>query len=56
MDWEKAYEHLQEVRVNYVEIGAAGVLALTLTLNPLVVRYEKGERTQELYDAMLAAE
>ncbi len=54
LDWTMAYAHLQEVRRQYVEIGGPGVLALTITLNPLVVRYERGERTQKLYDEILA--
>ena len=51
-DFRAAWDHLQEVRQQYVAIGAAGVLGLTLSLNPLVVRYEKGERTTELLEAM----
>ena len=56
MDWQKAYEHLQKVRREYVEIGAAGAPALTFTLNPLLIRYEKGERTEELYNSMMSTE
>lgn len=51
-DFQDAYDHLQEVRKQYVEIGAAGMLGLTLSLNPLVVRYERGERTPELLEEM----
>lgn len=54
--WKAAQAHLQEVRRQYVEIGAAGVPGLTLVLNPLLVRYERGERTQELYDEVMATE
>jgi hypothetical protein len=54
--WKAAHDHIQEVRRQYTEIGASGVLGLTLTLNPLVVRYARGERTPELYTAMLATE
>ncbi len=55
-EWRKAYDYLQEVRTMYVEIGAAGLLALSITLNPLVVRYENGERTQGLYREMQGVE
>lgn len=54
--WEKAKEHLQETRQRYAEIGASGIPALTLTLNPLLIRYEKGERTRELYDEIMESE
>jgi hypothetical protein len=54
--WEKAKDHLQETRQQYAEIGASGIPALTLILNPLLIRYEKGERTQELYDEIMESE
>jgi len=56
LNWDSAKEHLQEIRMRYTEIGAAGIMALTLTLNPLLIRYEKGERTQDLYDEMMSSE
>jgi hypothetical protein len=55
-NWDKAYNHLQEIRKDYTEIGASGVFALTLTLNPLLIRYAKGERTEELYREMMEVE
>lgn len=55
-DWEKAIKHLQDVRYWYTAIGAAGIFGLTFVLNPLLVRYEKGERTQELYDSIMNTE
>ncbi len=54
--WQAAYDYLQGVRKMYVEIGASGTLALTITLNPLVMRYESGERSEGLYDEMRAVE
>ncbi len=53
LDWGAAKKHLDEMRIMYTEICAAGVLGLTLTLNPLIVRFERGERTQELYDKIM---
>ncbi len=47
MNWDEAFEHLQEVRSQYVEIGGPGVFALVMFLDPLLVRYASGERTQE---------
>jgi len=56
MDWEKAFNHLQEIGRCYVVVEAPGVFGLTIALNPLLARYERGERTQELYDEMLGTE
>jgi len=56
LDWEKAKKHIQEARMNYTEIGVPGLAALTITINPLFVRLEKGERTQELFDEIMALE
>lgn len=60
MDWQKAKEHFDEVWTQYQELeGTPGVnttLALRLTFDPLAKRYNCGERTQELYDAMMNVE
>jgi hypothetical protein len=56
MDWENAKKHLDEVRIAYTEIGASGLLGLNFSINPLLVRYEKGERTQELYESIMSLE
>ncbi len=60
MDWEKAKARLDEVLQEYKAlIGRLGVntsFAIMLTFDPLLKRYNSGERTQELYDAMLAVE
>lgn len=53
-EWDKAYAYLQETRMNYTEIGEVGLFALTLFINPLLVRYSKGERTDELYDEIMS--
>lgn len=54
--WTKAKEHLDFYRQVYTDIGSAGILGLRLTFDPLVIRFENGERTPELYDEMLAVE
>lgn len=56
VDWNEAVAHLQDVRQRYVEIGSAGIAALTLVLNPLLVRFDCGERTDDLYEAMMRTE
>jgi hypothetical protein len=54
--WTEAKEHLDEIRMMYTGIGASGLLGLRLSINPLLIRYEKGERTQDLYDAIMSLE
>lgn len=54
IDWTKAKEYLDEIRKQYTEIGSSGLFALQLTINPLLVRYDKGERTQDLYDNIMS--
>lgn len=53
MDWEKAKKHFDEVREQYQELeGMPGVnttLALRLVFDKLAIRYNNGERSQELY-------
>ena len=53
LNWNKAKAYLDEVRSNYTEIGASGLIALQLTINPLLVRYEKKERSKTLYDEIM---
>lgn len=58
MNWEKAEKHFDEVRRQYKSLkGIPGVntsFALLLIFDPLAKRYNDGERTQELYDEMMA--
>ena len=49
MDWEQAKNYLDQVRDNYTSIGVAGMMALNHVINPLLIRYENGERTEELF-------
>jgi len=55
-DWQKAKKYLDEVRLNYTEIGISGTFALQAVINPLLFRYTKGERTQDLYDEIMSLE
>jgi hypothetical protein len=55
LDWTKAYEYLQSIRKMYTEIGL-GFIALKIIINPLLLRYEKGERSQDLYDKIMELE
>lgn len=55
-EWESVKQHFDEVRQRYFDIGAAGVPALAITLNPLLVRYEFGERSDGLYEEMKSVE
>ncbi len=54
--WIEVKTHLDEVAQNYLDIGAAGQFALSLTIFPLRARFAKGERTDELHDAIMALE
>lgn len=60
LDWKLAKYHFDGIRQVYLDLeGTPGVnttLALHFTFTPLAMRYNCGERTQELYDAMMAVE
>jgi hypothetical protein len=60
MDWEKAKLHFDDVRREYQELeGKPGINttgALRLTFDPLAIRYNGGERTQELFELMMNVE
>lgn len=60
MDWDKAKEHFDTIRKDYQDLeGLPGVntsLALRIVFDPLAKRYNAGERSQELYDAMMQVE
>ena len=55
-DWTKAIRHLEMLIVEYASIGWAGRFGLDGVLVPLRKRYESGERTRELYDAIMETE
>ena len=56
MNWEKAEEYLTEIRLEYTKIGKMGIPALNLFINPLLIRFENGERTQDLYNRIMELE
>jgi len=60
VDFEKAKEHFDEVRKWYQDLeGVSHVnttLALRMVFDRLAIRFNQGERTPELYQAMLAVE
>lgn len=59
-EWVRAKEHFDAIMRTYTElVGTPGVAvgpALMLTFEPLLRRYNSGERTQELYDEMMGVE
>ena len=55
-EWDKAIAHLNMYIVEYASIGWAGQFGLNGVLVPLKKRFDKGERTRELYDAMMNVE
>ncbi len=54
--WQEAIKYLNMLIVEYASIGWAGSFGLNGVLVPLKKRYEGGERTQELYDAIMKCE
>jgi len=52
-EWEEAKDYLDECREIYTSIGVAGMFALRRIIDPLLIRYERGERTEELYDEIM---
>lgn len=56
LDWAAAEAWLDDLMGSYLSIGAAGFPGLTLFLMPLKARLESGERSRELYDAIMASE
>jgi hypothetical protein len=59
-DWQRAQMHLEFIeRVYNEQIGIPGVnvmLAITIVIQPLRARFNRGERTAELYDDIMALE
>jgi hypothetical protein len=60
MDFEAAKKHFDCVRKQYEDLeGVPGVnttLALRLTFDPLAKRFNVGERTEDLYNAIMSVE
>ncbi len=60
MNWDEAKRHFDKIRKRYQDLeGTPRVnttIALRITFDPLSIRYDSGERSQALYDAMLSVE
>lgn len=56
MNWKEAGKHLYEVKSAYEEIGWTGSFALKLVIDPLILRFLKGERTEALYNEIMETE
>ena len=52
-DWLVAYDHLNMVIAEYMSIGKPGAIVIREVLTPLKRRYDMGERTKELYNAIM---
>jgi hypothetical protein len=55
-EWGRAIKHLEFFIIEYASIGWPGQFALNGVLVPLRKRYESGERTRELYEAIMGLE
>ena len=55
MDWEKAIGNVDMLIPLYEEIGWPGIFGLN-ALKSLKRRYERGERSEDLYEEMMEAE
>jgi hypothetical protein len=53
LDWSAAKEHLDNVRMQYTQIGAAGLSYLNSIANPLLIQYERQDRTLNLYEEIM---
>lgn len=53
-DWDAADSHLQACERAYSAIGGLGQPTMTTVINPVRDRYNKGERTRELYKEIMA--
>lgn len=52
LDWGKALNHLRDMRSVAQALGWTGMFYV-MGCNELLARYEHGERTEELYNAMI---
>ena len=53
LNWNRAEEYLYDKEMEYKSIGQPGLFALSIVIMPLIVRYQEGERTKELYDEIM---
>lgn len=60
MNWPATKAHFDEIRQQYKDLenmpGCNTRLALALLFQPLLDRYDAGERSQTLHDEMLAVQ
>lgn len=54
--WDKAEERLSFIEQAYTEIGSPGYMALNHVIRPLRDRLNAGERSEDLYDEIMALE
>lgn len=54
LNWEEAENYLYVMKKAYEDIGWNGSFALSLVINPLVKRFEAGERTTELHEEIMS--
>lgn len=52
LDWEKALEHLEQMKNFAKELGGTGTFYI-MGCNELKSRYDNGERTEELYNEIM---
>ena len=53
IDWEEAENYLNSLIAAYCSIGWTGQLGLQTVLLPLKKRFDKGERSDELYEEIM---
>jgi hypothetical protein len=60
VNWEEAKAHVDAAKETYLSLskmpGANVSFVLNFVINPLLRRYESGERTDELYGEMMNVE
>lgn len=56
LNFALAENHLALAEKIYAKIGTAGYMALTYFIRPLRDRYNSGERTEQLYNEIMAIE
>lgn len=50
LDWGRAENYLKECESAYMEAGKAGMVAICFVIGPTRDRFNRGERTPELYN------
>ena len=53
LDWDKAEQHLKMCEQMYAQIGSQGYFALNNIVRPLRDRFNRGERTVDLYEEIM---